>query len=373
LYFFIKKQFSSNKINKKQGWKNALFFFLSNFSKQICILINPRCIPIQPKAKKIMSARSLQSTCLLLSLILFTLPAQAQSGEQIRKDTTLIPGTEVTLEMTYIPGGTFQMKTDDQTQQVKVDDFWIGTYEVTQELYALFQHRDYDNDESDWEEGEYSADAVTRPSPPYTDITFGMGNTGTFPAVSMTQQGALFFCFWLYAKTGEFYRLPTEAEWTYACLAGSDGKYPPQIEDDNLGEYAWHYENSEEKYHKTGQKPANAYGLYDMLGNVAEWTLDKHLDSIASDSITVLDNPWPEPESRYGRVVKGGSFDDYPEDCNCRSRLKSTVQWQKRDPQIPKSLWWNTDAPFVGFRLVKPASPPPAEEIEAFFERAIKW
>lgn len=320
-----------------------------------------------------MSAQALNPVCLILGLLLSSTLAQGQSDQQPRKDTTIIPGTEIALEMTYIPGGAFQMKVDSQIQQVKLEDFWIGTYEVTQELYALFQHRDYDNDESDWEEGAYSADAVTRPSPPYTDVTFGMGNTGAFPAVSMTQQAALFFCYWLYAKTGEFYRLPTEAEWTYACLAGSEGKYPPDVEDDNLDEYAWHYENSEEKYHEAGQKAPNGYGLYDMLGNVAEWTLDKYHESIVSDSVEVLDSPWPEPDSRYGRVVKGGSFDDYPEDCNCRFRTKSTVQWQKRDPQIPKSLWWNTDSPFVGFRLVKPATPPPADEIEAFFERAIKW
>lgn len=297
----------------------------------------------------------------------------AQDTASVERDTVHIPGTDLSFSMVHVPGGSVTMMQDSQEQTVTLDDFWIGVHEVTQEQYALFQHRENDSDSSAWKEGEFSADAVTRPSPPYTDITFGMGNTGTFPAVSMTQQAALFYCYWLYTKTGEFYRLPTEAEWTYACLAGTEGEYPPKVSAENIGEYAWHYDNSEEKYQHTGEKQANAWGLYDMIGNVAEWTLDKYEEDYATAVGTALENPWPKPDSRYGRTVKGGSFDDFPEDCNCRSRTKSTVQWQKRDPQIPKSLWWNTDSPFVGFRLVKPTKKMTHEEVQAFFEQAIKW
>lgn len=310
---------------------------------------------------------------LFVSLLFVPFLGKGQTSEAIKTEVDSIPGTEVGFEMALLPGGTLTVATDSQEQIIEVDSFWIGVYEVTREVYDLFQHREYDNDESNWTEGEFSADAVTRPSPPYTDITFGMGSTGRFPSVSMTQQGALFFCYWLYTKTGEFYRLPTEAEWTYACLAGATGKYPPQMDAESLDEYAWYFQNSEERYNEVGQKKPNAWGLYDMIGNVAEWTLDKYEEDYLSKLAEDTDNPWLTPDSRYGRTVMGGSFDDFPEDCHCRARLKSTVQWQKRDPQIPKSLWWNTDSPYVGFRLVKPTQTMSHEEIEAFFANAIKW
>jgi formylglycine-generating enzyme required for sulfatase activity len=310
---------------------------------------------------------------LFVSLLIFPFLCRGQHSEGIKTQVLSIPGTEVSFEMALIPGGALAVEADSQEQVLEVDSFWIGVHEVTRDMYDLFQHREYDNDESAWTEGEFSADAVTRPSPPYTDITFGMGSTDKFPSVSMTQQAALFFCYWLYTKTGEFYRLPTEAEWTYACLAGGSGKYPPEMSAEDLDEYAWHYQNSEERYREVGKKKANPWGLYDMIGNVAEWTIDQYAENYGASAAEDPKNPWLAPDSRYGRTVMGGSFDDFPEDCHCRSRVKSTAQWQKRDPQIPKSLWWNTDSPFVGFRLVKPTHSMNQEEIEAFFAKAIKW
>ncbi len=296
--------------------------------------------------------------------------AGPRAGDTMRID---IPGTDVGFTLVYIPGGSFDMEVSGQSKTVSVDPFWIGKYEVQHDEYTIYRNREYDTDDTDWEGGEYSADAATRPSPPYTDISFGMGSTGGFPAVSMTQQAALFYCNWLFTKTGNFFRLPTEAEWTLACLAGSEGAMPPSVTESDLGEFAWYMDNSSEKFHRVGQKKPNAYGLYDILGNVAEWTLDNFSENYAEATADMSENPWVAPEKRYGRVVKGGSYDDYAEDCTCRSRTKSTVQWQKRDPQIPKSLWWNTDAPHVGFRLVMPAGEVPMEEIESFLGKAVKW
>ena len=298
----------------------------------------------------------------------------ADSGPQAG-DTMFVrlPGTGVGFFMTYIPGGTFDMVVGGQSRTVTLEPYWIGTYEVQHDEFTIYRNREYDTDDSDWEGGEYAADAATRPSPPYTDISFGMGSTGGFPAVSMTQQAALFYTNWLYMKTGNFFRLPTEAEWTFACLAGSTGDLPPEADLADLGEHAWYVENSSEKFHRVGEKAPNAWGLYDMMGNVSEWTLDNFTENYAEATASLGDSPWVEPERRYGRTVMGGSFDDPAEDCTCRSRVKSTVQWQKRDPQIPKSLWWNTDAPHVGFRLMMPVSPPALEEIETFLEKAVKW
>ena len=310
-----------------------------------------------------------QRTMAVLLALAFQLIAgnsvYAQSPEAGDVSSTTIPGTDVTIETVFLPGGTFDFERGAVKESSKIDPFWIGAYEVTHAQFSLFQHREEDTDESAWKGGTYMADAVSRPTPPYIDVTFGMGHEPEHPAVSMTQQAALLFCGWLYQKTGEFYRLPTEAEWAYACQLSAQ-----KVEE--LDDHAWHYENSDEVYHKVGEKSATELGIYDLLGNVGEWTLDAFSEPEAAASET-LENPWVQPERRYGRVVKGGSFDNDAEDCTCAYRQKSSIKWQQRDPQIPKSLWWNTDSPFVGFRLVKPAKQPSHEEIEGFFAKAIKW
>ncbi len=286
-------------------------------------------------------------------------------------DTTTIPGTDVSFQLVYLPGGTYQMG-EDQQHSVTLDPFWIGVKEVTYEAFALFQFRDNDNDASVWKEGRFKADAVLRPTPQYIDFTFGMGTKGGFPAVSMTQQGALRYCQWLYQKTGVFYRLPTEAEWEYACRTGAAGPLPAGVNAENIQDFAWLFENSFEKYQPTGQKKPNTWGLYDMLGNVSEWTLDQYADDYFDRIGAQTDNPVIVPTQRHSRTVRGGSYDTFAQDCSCTRRQKSDPRWQQRDPQIPKSKWWNTDSPFLGFRLVRPGKTPPATEVEAFFREMIR-
>ncbi|MAT55436.1 MAG: sulfatase-modifying factor [Saprospirales bacterium] len=278
-----------------------------------------------------------------------------------------IPGSDVSFEMVLVPGGTFSVGTGENSKQVKVDSFWMGRYEVSYEEFALFYHRELDSDTTLHPLGNYRVDAVTRPTPQYMDYTFGMGRNG-HPAVSMTQQAALRYCEWLYRKTGVFFRLPTEAEWEYACKLGRTDS----LAEGRLQDHAWYSDNSGNKYHQTGARQPNLLGLYDLLGNVAEWTLDDYRDDYTKALAGApADNPWLVPTRKHSRTVKGGSYLSAAQDCTCSARQRSNPRWQARDPQIPKSRWWNTDSPFVGFRLVSQVVQPSEQEVKAFFEKAI--
>ncbi|MBS1564894.1 MAG: SUMF1/EgtB/PvdO family nonheme iron enzyme [Bacteroidetes bacterium] len=281
-----------------------------------------------------------------------------------------IPNSSVSFKMIPVPAGTFMMGSPDKEKgraadegpavKVKIDSFWMEEHEVTYEEYILFQ------DEA--QDVAPIPDGITRPSPPYIDFTLGMGKAGGFPANSMSQYAAIMYCKWLYKKTGIFYRLPTEAEWEYACRAGSATAYFFGDNETMLKEYAWYDKNSGNKYHAVKQLKPNAWGLYDMPGNVAEWTLDQYtanyFDQIKSNPV----NPAVQPTTKYPITLRGGCFRDDAAKLRSTARLASERKWNARDPQIPRSKWWNTDAPFIGFRIVRPVRQPDAAAAESFFE-----
>ncbi|QEH40170.1 SUMF1/EgtB/PvdO family nonheme iron enzyme [Chitinophaga sp. XS-30] len=293
--------------------------------------------------------------------------ALAQNGEPFEAYAQKIPGTEVTIQMVPVKAGEFLLgspakekgrNADEGPQQkVKIDAFWMGAYELTFDQFDIYT--DAEKDKTPLPDG------MTRPSPPYIDLTLGMGKSGGYPANSMSQYSALMYCRWLYNKTGVFYRLPTEAEWEYACRAGSATAYPFGDDSGQLDEYAWTVANSGEVYHKVGELKPNAWGLYDMLGNVAEWTLDQYDEKGLQKAAAV--NPWNKPTESTPRTIKGGHYLDEASAARCASRLKSEESWNFRDPQIPRSKWWNADAPFIGFRIVRPLKQPTKEEAEQFF------
>lgn len=296
----------------------------------------------------------------------------------------IIPGSQAVIEMMPIPGGKFIMgspsgepeRNGDEGPQrtVSIDPFWMSKYEITWDQYEAFLSKNNVpvSAEADLTGIQAALDAVTRPSPPYEDPSFNMGRQGGYPAVSMTQYAALTFCKWLSIATGEFYRLPTEAEWEYACRAGSQEAYSFGSDVALLDEYGWHYKNSGGRYHKVGEKKPNAWGLYDMHGNVAEWTLDQYFEDFYSSTPAEVENPWAVPTDLEPRTVRGGSYNDDPGLLRCAARIPSDPdRWKQRDPQIPKSFWWNTDSPFVGFRVVRPAKKMSGEEIKQFWSAVL--
>ena len=194
-----------------------------------------------------------------------------------------------------------------------------------------------------------------------------MGQRG-FPAISMTQHAASKYCQWLSAQTGHFYRLPTEAEWEYACRAGTTT--PFSFGDDKIDSYAWYYDNANEKYQKVGKKKPNPFGLHDMHGNVMEWCIDQfvpdYLTQIAADPT----NPILRATKLYPRSVRGGGWDDDPEQLRSAFRKGSDKSWKQQDPQLPKSVWYHTNARWLGFRIVRPAKVPAPEEMYFYWNSA---
>jgi formylglycine-generating enzyme required for sulfatase activity len=208
------------------------------------------------------------------------------------------------------------------------------------------------------------ADALTRPTMPYTDMTFEMGKENC-PAICMTQLAAKMYCKWLSAKTGRYYRLPTEAEWEYACRAGTKTAYSFGDDPDELDDYGWYFDNSDEKYQEVGQKKPNPWGLHDMHGNVSEWVLDQYTPEGHKNLLEAgqpVENPYLVPADLYPRTVRGGSWDDDPDRLRSAARRSSNRDWKMQDPQIPQSIWYHTDADFVGFRVVRPLKLPTPEE-----------
>lgn len=267
-----------------------------------------------------------------------------------------IPNSTVEFEMLPVPGGTLEM---GGRGKVAIEPFWMGKYEVTWDEYRLFMFQNLANEVRG---ADKSIDAISRPTKPYVEMSFGMGING-FPAISMTHHAANKFAQWLSAKTGQFYRLPTEAEWEHACRLGETDSQP-------IGERSWYVDNSPESYQQVGKKKPNKLGLHDVLGNVAEWTLDQYDEKSYS-------KPLP-PEGYilstkpYPHVAKGGAWSDPAESLTCGGRIFSDPQWKMQDPQLPKSIWYLTDAQFLGFRLVRPLKVPSAAQMFRYWNNGVE-
>jgi len=304
-----------------------------------------------------------------------------------------IPGTDVRFRMVPVPGGTFRMGSPDGEDgrsadegpcfEVRVEPFWMGQHEVTWgeykrymaacDLFIAMQSAGIRPvDEAN------VADAVTAPSNLYDPTTtFTNGEDPSLPAVTMTQFAARQYTQWLSGLTGRFYRLPAESEWEYACRAGGDGPWNCGADAADLDAAAWFTDNSDETTHPVGQKAANAFGLHDMHGNVAEWCIDELVaggygrQAALPQPVTVTDAiTWPQ--RLYPRVLRGGAYYDEAAECRSAARrgscdaggTRDAPDWKDVDPNLPKSPWWYTEEPAlgVGMRLVRPllAEPDPA-------------
>lgn len=319
---------------------------------------------------------------------------ETRSGFMIPYSAT-IPGTNVRFYMEPIPGGEFTIGSpenevgrspDESTFRVQVQPFWMARYEITwaeykqyMALHDLLKEMASAKVRPAVKKG--SPDVITAPSNLYDPtFTYAKGSDPSQPAITMSQYAAKQYTKWLSRTSGVFYRLPSEAEWEYACRAGSNTAYYFGDDPTQLGDYAWNFDNSGEKPHLVGQKKPNAWMLFDMHGNVAEWVLDEFTVNRAEALLAKFPNgaangarsiQWPT--KLYPRIVKGGSWDDHAPACRSAARKGShDDEWRAKDPNFPPSPWWFTDgyALGVGFRIVRPLDPPSNAEEEEVYWRA---
>ncbi len=321
---------------------------------------------------------------------IFALLKAPPEGE-LQAYTEIVPkANNATIEMLPIPGGEFTLgspdseadRSDDEGPQrtIKIEPFWMASTETTWQAYQAFMENgknrnkngslDLDGNkltaESPFQSNPELLDAISQPTPPYLPMHDRMANQAgyapQYPAAAMTQHAASKFCEWLTAQTGHYYRLPTEAEWEYACRAGTTTAYSFGDDASKLGEYAWFYDNADASYQAVGTKKPNPWGLYDMHGNAQEWTLDSYLPTYENHPDGSV-NPFALSPQRYPRVTRGGHWDADPEDLRSGARLPSAQAWKNIDPQEPKSLWYLTDKWSVGFRIIRPAKNPTLDEM----------
>jgi formylglycine-generating enzyme required for sulfatase activity len=246
---------------------------------------------------------------------------QAASNAKLTPFVETLPKSVVKLDMVPIPGGTIKIG----TQTVTVKPFWMARTETPWEAFDVFTASGPASPAYD--QTQYPADAIARPSKSYILPDLGWGHHG-YPVINVSYLSAQMFCRWLASVSQKKVRLPTEAEWEFACRAGAAG--PWKLDKTTLNKSAWYAGNSGQVTHPVGKKLPNKFGLFDMLGNVGEWATD-----------------------REGKpVLCGGTFLDGPAGINPGMRRRWSPKWQETDPQFPKSRWWLADGKFVGFRVV---------------------
>ena len=264
--------------------------------------------------------------------------AEAKTAAEMKVYTEKITGTEVTFDMVPIPGGEYLMGSPDSEagrnpdegpqHSMKIAPFWMGKCEVTWDEYDVWSFSlDVKRRETlkmDASDRDRLSDAVTRPTKPYTDMTFRMGHDG-FPAICMTGLAARVYCEWLTAKTGRYYRLPTEAEWEYACRAGVGVAWPHGRSESRLGHYGWYLKNSDDHLWPVGSLMPNEAGLFDMVGNATEWCQERYLEYPRDDLIhAILRDRQGSVEMNSTRVLRGGSFQ------NSSTLVRAAVRYNYR-------------------------------------------
>jgi formylglycine-generating enzyme required for sulfatase activity len=261
----------------------------------------------------------------LAAAVGFSLVATCTISRDLRAQATStrvvdsLPSPRLRWELAAIPGGEVTLPGANGPVRIAVEPFLIGVTEVPWELYDVFYLRlDVPRDE------RAQVDATSRPSRPYGAPDRGFGHRG-WPAISLTHGAAVRFAAWLSEKTGQRYAVASEAQWQRALDVSLATPAPAPID-----RIAWHSANADGATHSSATREPDALGLFDLLGNAAEW-------------VTGQDGT---------PLMRGGSYLS-PRDSLTALRQRQLPSWNQTDPQDPKSRWWLSDGPFAGVRLVR--------------------
>ena len=318
--------------------------------------------------------------------------SEATTESEMKAYAETIPSTNLTITMIPIKGGKFLMGSPESEEgrqadegpqiEVEVPPFWMGEHETTWEhfqQFALKHLRRGRSSSTTLSARDRLADAVAAPTQPWQIGSISHDNAGKpgYPASGMTLYAAQVYCKWLTAITGRYYRLPTEAEWEYACRAGTTTAFSFGDDDSDLDDYAQWFMNSSGTSQKVKTLKPNAWGLYDMHGNMSEWVLEQYAaDTYTNRQPGTFAAPIQIPRGEgFGQIARGGNCeDDEPANLRSARRLRSTEAWKAQDPQFPQSIWWSTDAPYVGFRVVRPLTTPKTEaELKPYEPNPMVW
>ncbi|MCX7886465.1 MAG: formylglycine-generating enzyme family protein [Verrucomicrobiae bacterium] len=323
-----------------------------------------------------MSTRSIIGLA-LVATIAFGAAQSAPAGELPPKYTETVTtkaGEKYSFEMVLIPGGSFLMGSppdepgrqphEGPQRKVRLNPFYLCTTETRLDLFLGYytevtagkkKAAEDQAPDSSASQTSTDVDGVTGPTVVYGDVSMGYGKD--YPAIGMSWLNADYFCKWLSEKTGKKYRLPTEAEWEYAARAGTTTPWGESKNPEELAEVAWFKKNSNSQPHPVGKKKPNAWGLYDMRGNVWEWVADWYAPDAYKQTAPTeeLLNP-TGPKTGKVNVVRGGCYGSPPEELRSAARGYKDEGWHMNDPQMPRSKWWFPQIDVIGFRVA--CSPP---------------
>jgi len=350
----------------------------------------PEGVTLKAKEKKAPTSETPDNMELAKKIHDFIVQTSKEKAEgEMKAYDSKVPKTGIGYKMAAIRGGEFLMgspeseqgRKDDEGPQVKVKvkPFWMGVHEVTWDEYLPFMITDVGRNKNGSKQkpnpADGIADVISQPTTPYTEMSFGMGTDG-YPAICMTQHAANKYCQWLSAQTGHFYRLPTEQEWEYAARAGTTTPFYWGNDAGQAKEYEWYYDNAPNfQYSQVGKKKPNPWGLYDILGNVCEWTIDQYQPDYYKNLAALGDKSvgfYVKSTKPYPQTARGGSYDDDAIGLRAAVRRGSNPDWKQQDPQLPKSIWYLTDAKFLGFRIVRPLEIPSAEEMFHYWNNGVE-
>ncbi len=264
---------------------------------------------------------------------------RSPSGAQTPKVFTTKSG----VEMVRVPAGSFTMGSESgqpdekPARKVWVDGFLIDRYEVTQAQYdklipegnaAHFKGPDRPVEQISWVRAVLYCNARSKADGLESCYDEETG------ACNLEASG---------------YRLPTEAEWEYACRAGTSSDYFFGANAGDLKDYAWHADNASKTTHPVGKKKPNPWGIHDMLGNVAEWCNDPY-DAGYYKTAPDKNPPGPKPADGAKYVLRGGAWNSTAKACRCAYRVG----------EAPGNYDGCFGGDYVGFRCVRRASKSPS-------------